>query len=156
NNMRQIFSAIKRLVEAHPDVEVVYPVHLNPKVQNLAQEILGNHERIKLIAPLDVVDFHNLMAESYLVMTDSGGLQEEAPSFGVPVIVLRDTTERPEGVTAGTLKLTGTKEESIFSIANELLTDNIKYAKMSNVQNPYGDGFSSKRIVDIIKESLNS
>lgn len=156
NNMRQIFSAIKRLVEAHPDIEVIYPVHLNPKVQNLAKKILGNHDRIKLIDPLDVIDFHNLMAESYLVMTDSGGLQEEAPSFGVPVIVLRDTTERPEGVTAGTLKLAGTQEESIFSIANELLTDNSKYTKMSNVQNPYGDGFSSNRIVDIIKESLDS
>src|SRR5699024_10021096 len=126
-----------------------------PKVQDLAQEILGNHDRIKLIDPLDVIDFHNLMAESYLVMTDSGGLQEEAPSFGVPVIVLRDTTERPEGVTAGTLKLAGTKEESIFCIANELLTDNIKYAKMSNVQNPYGDGFSSKRIAKVIKENFS-
>lgn len=154
-NMRQIFSAIKRLVESHTDVEVVYPVHLNPKVQEVAQKILGNHKRIKLIDPLDVIDFHNLMAESYLVMTDSGGLQEEAPSFGVPVIVLRDTTERPEGVTAGTSKLTGTKEEDIYNIANELLTDKIIYQSMSEMKNPYGDGKSSKRIVDIIKNQLN-
>lgn len=153
-NMRQIFSAIRRLVDAHSDIEVVYPVHLNPKVQKLAREILGDHERIQLIAPLDVIDFHNLMAESYLVMTDSGGLQEEAPSFGVPVLVLRDTTERPEGVTAGTLKLAGTKEEDIYSLAHELLTNETKYQAMSEVQNPYGDGKSSQRIVEIIKNEL--
>ena len=155
-NMRHIFSSIKRLVETHTDIEVVYPVHLNPKVQEIANEILGNHDRIKLIAPLDVIDFHNLMAESYLVMTDSGGLQEEAPSFGVPVIVLRDTTERPEGVEAGTLKLAGTNEADIYNIANELLTDTAKYNGMSEVKNPYGDGKASQRIAKIIKESFET
>lgn len=151
-NMRQIFTSIKRLVKTHSDIEVVYPMHLNPKVRDLAKSILGNHKRIKLIEPLDVVDFHNLMAESYLVMTDSGGLQEEAPSFGVPVIVLRDTTERPEGVTAGTLKLAGTNEEDIYNITHELLTDEKLYKHMSEVKNPYGDGKSSKRIAEIIKK----
>lgn len=154
-NMRQIFSSIKRIVQTHKDVEVVYPMHLNPKVRELAKEILGQEDRIKLIEPLDVVDFHNLMAESYLVMTDSGGLQEEAPSFGVPVIVLRDTTERPEGVTAGTLKLAGTKEEDIYQIANELLSDKAKYERMSKMENPYGDGHAAKRIVKLIKENCD-
>jgi len=156
NNMKHIFKAIRRLVDTHADIEVVYPVHLNPKVQELSREILGNHERIKLIDPLDVIDFHNLMAESYLVMTDSGGLQEEAPSFGVPVIVLRDTTERPEGVTAGTLKLAGTNEEDIFEIANNLLTNQEAYQAMSEVKNPYGDGKASERIVTIIKQMVNN
>lgn len=156
NNMRQIFSAIRELVETHEDIEVVYPVHLNPQVQSLAREVLGNHQRIKLIAPLDVIDFHNLMAESYLVMTDSGGLQEEAPSFGVPVVVLRDTTERPEGLEAGTLVLAGTEQKAIFDIANELLINKDKYDEMSKIKNPYGDGKSSKRIADIIRRELNT
>ena len=155
-NMRQIFSSIKRIVQTHKDVEVVYPMHLNPKVRELAKEILGQEDRIKLIEPLDVVDFHNLIAESYLVMTDSGGLQEEAPSFGVPVNVLRDTTERPEGVTAGTLKLAGTNESEIFKLTNELLTNQVMYQQMSEAKNPYGDGKASQRIAKIIKESFKS
>lgn len=122
-NMKQMFRAIKRLVETHDDIEVIYPVHLNPIVQQTADEILGNDERIKLIDPLSVVDFHNFIAKSYIILTDSGGIQEEAPSLGVPVLVLRDTTERPEGIEAGTLKLIGTDEDTIFDAAHELLSN---------------------------------
>ncbi|WP_145524268.1 non-hydrolyzing UDP-N-acetylglucosamine 2-epimerase [Virgibacillus sp. SK37] len=149
-NMNQMFRAIKRLVEAHDDVQVIYPVHLNPVVQNTAKEILGNDDRIKLIEPLGVVDFHNFAARAHLILTDSGGVQEEAPSLGVPVLVLRDTTERPEGIEAGTLKLAGTDEDTIFDLANELLSDESAYNKMARASNPYGDGEASKRIADAI------
>ncbi|WP_188456672.1 non-hydrolyzing UDP-N-acetylglucosamine 2-epimerase [Virgibacillus oceani] len=150
NNMQQMFRAIKRIVEEHNDVQVIYPVHLNPVVQETANEILGNDDRIKLIEPLGVVDFHNFAARSHLILTDSGGVQEEAPSLGVPVLVLRDTTERPEGIEAGTLKLAGTDEDTIFNLAHELLTDGLAYEKMAKASNPYGDGQASERIADAI------
>jgi len=148
--MEGMFRAVRRLVERHQDIEVVYPVHLNPLVQETANKVLGGHDRIQLIRPLDVIDFHNFQARSHLILSDSGGVQEEAPSFGVPVLVLRDTTERPEGITAGTLKLVGTVEENIFQSANELLTDNKAYEKMSRATNPYGDGQASNRIIEAI------
>ncbi|MFB4473893.1 non-hydrolyzing UDP-N-acetylglucosamine 2-epimerase [Oceanobacillus caeni] len=150
SNMEQMFRAIKRLVEAHDDVQVIYPVHLNPVVQNTAKEILGDDDRIKLIEPLGVVDFHNFAARAHLILTDSGGVQEEAPSLGVPVLVLRDTTERPEGIEAGTLKLAGTDEDTIFNFANELLSDQEAHDKMAKASNPYGDGEASRRIADAI------
>ncbi|GMB09434.1 non-hydrolyzing UDP-N-acetylglucosamine 2-epimerase [Thermolongibacillus altinsuensis] len=149
--MRNMFRAVKRLVNEHDDIQVVYPVHLNPVVRELASEILGNDPRIHLIEPLDVIDFHNFAARAYLILTDSGGVQEEAPSLGVPVLVLRDTTERPEGIEAGTLKLAGTEEETIYRLANQLLTDQEEYEKMAKASNPYGDGFASKRIVEAIR-----
>ena len=153
--MRHMFKAIKRIVDEIPDVKVIYPVHLNPKVKEVADEILGNDERIKLINPLEVIDFHNFLNKSYLILTDSGGIQEEAPSLGKPVLVLRDTTERPEGIDAGTLKLAGTNEETIYSMIKELLTNKDEYEKMSKASNPYGDGKASKRIVDnIIKKYM--
>lgn len=148
--MRNMFKAIKRLVNEHNDVQVVYPVHLNPAVREVADEILGEDKRIHLIDPLDVFDFHNFASRSYLILTDSGGVQEEAPSLGVPVLVLRDTTERPEGIEAGTLKLAGTDEEKIYSLAKELLNDRSAYEKMAKSSNPYGDGNASKRIVEAI------
>ncbi len=148
--MRQIFIAIKKLVDDFSDVKVIYPVHLNPKVQSVAQEVLGNNDRIKLIEPLDVIDFHNFMNRAYIIMSDSGGVQEEAPSLGKPVLVLRDTTERPEGIEAGTLKLVGTNKEVVYSEAKKLLTDKKLYDSMAKAKNPYGDGFASKRIVDAI------
>lgn len=148
--MARMFRAIRRLVDKHPDIAVIYPVHLNPVVQEAANKYLGEHERIRLIAPLDVVDFHNFMSRSYLILTDSGGVQEEAPAFGVPVLVLRDTTERPEGIAAGTLKLAGTDEETIFSLADELLTSRGAYEKMAKAVNPYGDGEASRRICEAI------
>jgi UDP-N-acetylglucosamine 2-epimerase (non-hydrolysing) len=148
--MRNMFRAIKRLVSEHSDVQVVYPVHLNPVVRELADEILGNDERIHLIEPLGVLDFHNFASRSHIILTDSGGVQEEAPSLGVPVLVLRDTTERPEGIEAGTLKLAGTDEEVIYSLANELLVNQGEYNKMSKASNPYGDGKASERIVQSI------
>ncbi|KZD71182.1 non-hydrolyzing UDP-N-acetylglucosamine 2-epimerase [Bacillus cereus] len=148
--MRNMFRAIKRLVEIHTDVQVVYPVHLNPVVREIAGEILGDHSRIHLIEPLDVIDFHNFAKHSHLILTDSGGVQEEAPSLGVPVLVLRDTTERPEGVEAGTLKLAGTEEETIFNLANELLADKEAHDAMAKASNPYGDGRASERIVKAI------
>ncbi|UOR11254.1 non-hydrolyzing UDP-N-acetylglucosamine 2-epimerase [Halobacillus amylolyticus] len=151
NNMQQMFRAIKRLVETHDDVQVVYPVHLNPVVQETADEILGNDDRIKLIKPLDVIDFHNFASRAHLILTDSGGVQEEAPSLGVPVLVLRDTTERPEGIEAGTLKLAGTEEDHIFNLANELLSDDSKHEAMSQASNPYGDGQASARIAEAIR-----
>ncbi|HJV46080.1 MAG TPA: UDP-N-acetylglucosamine 2-epimerase (non-hydrolyzing) [Bacillota bacterium] len=148
--MRGMFRAIRRLVETHEDIAVVYPVHLNPMVKEAAQDILGDHPRIRLIEPLDVVDFHNFMSRAYIILTDSGGVQEEAPAFGVPVLVLRDTTERPEGITAGTLKLAGTNEQVIYDLAHELLTSEEAYSKMSRAANPYGDGEASRRIVEAI------
>jgi UDP-N-acetylglucosamine 2-epimerase (non-hydrolysing) len=148
--MRNMFRAIKRLVEDHSDVQVVYPVHLNPVVRETADEVLGNDSRIHLIEPLGVVDFHNFASRAKIILTDSGGVQEEAPSLGVPVLVLRDTTERPEGIEAGTLKLAGTDEEAIYSLANELLTNPHEYEKMSKASNPYGDGHASERIVQAI------
>lgn len=152
--MKQIFTAIKRIVETHPDVKVVYPMHKNPKVREIAVDVFNNHERIKLIEPLDVVDFHNLMNNSYFIMTDSGGIQEEAPSLGKPVLVMRDTTERLEGVAAGTLKLVGTDAETIFFEADRLLKDANYYQKVSQIKNPYGDGLASKRIVNAIKKYM--
>ncbi|HWO98609.1 MAG TPA: UDP-N-acetylglucosamine 2-epimerase (non-hydrolyzing) [Bacillus sp. (in: firmicutes)] len=148
--MRNMFRAVKRIVEEHDDVQVVYPVHLNPVVRELADEVLGDDPRIHLIEPLDVIDFHNFASRSYLILTDSGGVQEEAPSLGVPVLVLRDTTERPEGIEAGTLKLAGTEEENIYQLAKRLLTDKEAYEYMSKASNPYGDGLASKRIADAI------
>lgn len=148
--MENMFTAIRRLTEKHDDIQVVYPVHMNPVVREIANRILGENDRIHLIEPLDVIDFHNFASRSYLILTDSGGVQEEAPSLGVPVLVLRDTTERPEGVEAGTLKLAGTDEETIFNLADELLSDQIAHDKMAKSSNPYGDGNASKRIVDAI------
>lgn len=149
-NMQQMFRAIKRLVETHDDIQVIYPVHLNPLVKEAAVKILGNDEHIKLIEPLSVIDFHNFIAKSYLILTDSGGIQEEAPSLGVPVLVLRDTTERPEGIAAGTLKLVGTEEDAIFNEAHELLSNKTAHDKMAQASNPYGDGQASHRIADVI------
>ncbi|MEH7083453.1 UDP-N-acetylglucosamine 2-epimerase (non-hydrolyzing) [Neobacillus drentensis] len=148
--MENMFRAIRRLVEKHEDVQVVYPVHMNPVVREIANRVLGEHERIHLIEPLDVIDFHNFASRAYLILTDSGGVQEEAPSLGVPVLVLRDTTERPEGIEAGTLKLAGTDEETIFDLADELLSDRAAHDKMAHASNPYGDGYASERIVKAI------
>ncbi|MFY9858580.1 MAG: UDP-N-acetylglucosamine 2-epimerase (non-hydrolyzing), partial [Exiguobacterium chiriqhucha] len=148
--MRNMFRAVRRLIEKYDDIEVVYPVHMNPVVRELANEILHDIDRVHLIEPLDVFDFHNYASISHLILTDSGGVQEEAPSLGVPVLVLRDTTERPEGVAAGTLKLAGVEEEVIFGLADELLSDEAAYKLMSQASNPYGDGEASRRIVDAI------
>ena len=154
--MRNMFKAIKRIVDETPDVKVIYPVHLNPKVKEVADEILGNDERIKLINPLEVIDFHNFINKAHIILTDSGGIQEEAPSLGKPVLVLRDTTERPEGIDAGTLKLAGTDEETIYKLTKELLTDESVYNSMSQASNPYGDGKASIRIANaIIKKYSN-
>lgn len=152
--MYQIFRAILRLVETHQDIKVVYPVHLNPQIKQIAQEVFQNHERIALIEPLDVVDFHNFIQRAYLILTDSGGIQEEAAALGKTVLVLRDTTERPEGLQAGTLKLAGTDEKQIFQMADELLSCQDCYREMSQAANPYGDGKASFRIVDIIRRYL--
>lgn len=148
--LRQILTAVRRIADDHEDVRVIYPMHLNPAVREPAQEILGGHDRILLIDPVDVEELHNLMNRCYLVMTDSGGLQEEAPSLGKPVLVLRSETERPEAVYAGTVKIAGTDEETIYQMAHELLTDEAAYNAMSRAVNPYGDGLASKRIVDAI------
>ncbi|MGD6959232.1 non-hydrolyzing UDP-N-acetylglucosamine 2-epimerase [Rossellomorea aquimaris] len=149
--MRNMFRAIKRLVEEHDNIQVVYPVHLNPAVREVADEVLGDDKRIHLIEPLDVIDFHNFASRAHLILTDSGGVQEEAPSLGVPVLVLRDTTERPEGIEAGTLKLAGNEEENIYKLAKELLTDSEAHNKMSKATNPYGDGQASYRITQAIR-----
>lgn len=149
--MKHMFRAILRVVNEHEDIKVIYPIHLNPAVRKTADEIFKNHERIRLIEPLDVLDFHNFMKRSYLILTDSGGIQEEAPSLGKPVLVMRDTTERPEGIEAGTLRLTGTSETKIYEEINRLL-DEKEYTKMSKAINPYGDGFASRRIVDILEK----
>lgn len=151
--MHHMFRAIRRIVDENPDVKVIYPIHMNPVVRKAADEELGNDDRIRIIEPLDVLDFHNFLAQSYLILTDSGGIQEEAPSLGKPVLVMRDTTERPEGIKAGTLKLVGTDEEVIYSEFKKLLTDDTEYEKMSKASNPYGDGFACKRIADILEES---
>lgn len=148
--MRRVFQVIRDVVETHSNVEIIYPVHLNPVVQEIANSILGHHNRIHLIAPLDVVDFHNLAARSYFIMTDSGGVQEEAPSLGKPVLVLRDTTERPEGVQAGTLKLVGTEPKKVRTAMLKLLDDRNAYERMATARNPYGDGNASERILDAI------
>ena len=148
--MRNIFKAIKRIVDEFKDIKVLYPIHLNPKVRDVAHEIFDNCDRVKLIEPLEVFDFHNFQNKSYLIMTDSGGVQEEAPSLGKPVLVLRDTTERPEGIKAGTLKLVGTDEETIYKETKKLLTNKEAYNKMSKASNPYGDGHASERIADAI------
>lgn len=145
-----MFRAIKRIVDETPDIKVIYPIHLNPVVRKAANEVLGNCNRIRIIEPLDVIDFHNFIARSYLILTDSGGIQEEAPSLGKPVLVMRDTTERPEGIRAGTLKLVGTDEKTIYKTFKMLLEDKDEYNKMSHASNPYGDGFASKRIADIL------
>ncbi len=150
--MHNMFRAIKRIVDETPDIKVIYPIHMNPVVRRAAEEELGNDDRIHIIDPLDVLDFHNFLSRSYIILTDSGGIQEEAPSLGKPVLVMRDTTERPEGIEAGTLKLVGTDEETIYSEFKLLLTDRKEYEKMSNASNPYGDGFTSKRIADIIEQ----
>ncbi|KIR02429.1 UDP-N-acetylglucosamine 2-epimerase [Lachnospiraceae bacterium TWA4] len=151
NPMKQMFRAIKRVIKEHSDVKAIYPIHMNPVVRETADEILGRDERIRIIEPLDVLDFHNFMSKSYLILTDSGGIQEEAPSLGKPVLVMRDTTERPEGVAAGTLKLVGTEEEEIYRNFKELLELEEVYQKMSQAKNPYGDGKTSKRIADILE-----
>lgn len=150
--MHHMFRAIRRLVDETPDVKVVYPIHMNPVVRDTAREIFGGHERCRLIEPLEVLDFHNILARSYLILTDSGGIQEEAPSLGKPVLVMRDTTERPEGIKAGTLKLVGTQEETIYQAFKELLTNQEAYDRMSKASNPYGDGFACRRIADILCE----
>lgn len=152
--MRRMFRAIRRVMNEHSDVKAIYPIHMNPMVRETANEILGNDDRIHIIEPLEVLDFHNFLARSYLILTDSGGIQEEAPSLGKPVLVMRDTTERPEGIVAGTLKLVGTDEEIIYQNFKLLLENEEVYAKMSNASNPYGDGMASKRIVDILEKDI--
>lgn len=152
--MKNMFRAIKRIVEEFDDIQVVYPVHLNPLVRQAADEVLGENNKVHLIEPLEVLDFHNFLNRSHIIMTDSGGIQEEAPSLGKPVLVLRDTTERPEGVNAGTLKLAGTNEETIYNLTKGLLTNKNEYDRMSKASNPYGDGLASKYIVDAIIEKL--
>ena len=148
--MRHIFRAIKRVVDEFSDVKVIYPIHMNPKVREVANEVFGDADRVKLIEPLEVFDFHNFQNKSHIILTDSGGIQEEAPSLGKPVLVLRDTTERPEGIKAGTLKLVGTDEDVIYEETKKLLLDKESYEKMSKASNPYGDGHASERIVDAI------
>ena len=154
--MRHIFKAIKRLIDEFDDIKVVYPIHKNPLVREVANEILQGTDRVRLIEPLEVFDFHNFQSKSYMIMSVSGGIQEEAPSLGKPVLVLRDTTERPEGIEAGTLKLVGTNEDVIYNEAKKLLTDKVAYDKMSKASNPYGDGHASKRIVDAIIKNFSN
>lgn len=148
--MRNIFRAVKRIIEKHNDIKVIYPIHLNPKVREVANDVFDGVDRIRLIEPLEVFDFHNFINKSYIILTDSGGIQEEAPSLGKPVLVLRDTTERPEGVEAGTLKLVGTDEDTIYNETDMLLSSKEEYDKMSKASNPYGDGSASRYIVDAI------
>ena len=153
--MRHMFKAIRRVMDEHPDVNVIYPIHMNPVVREIANEYLGDDDRIHIIEPLDVLDFHNFLSRSYLILTDSGGIQEEAPSLGKPVLVMRDTTERPEGIAAGTLKLVGTEEETIYKEFSRLLSDKDEYEAMSKASNPYGDGHACERIADVlIQESM--
>lgn len=153
-HLENMFTAIKNIVNEYENIKVIYPIHKNPIVREIANRILGNNMNIKLIEPLEVIDFHNLLAKSNLILTDSGGIQEEAPSLGKPVLVMRDTTERPEGIKAGTLKLVGTNTETIYNEIKILLENQKEYNKMSQASNPYGDGKASKRIVDIISDSL--
>lgn len=150
--MKHMFRAIRRVCDEHPDVKAIYPIHMNPVVRETAVQILGGDDRIRIIEPLDVLDFHNFLAHSYMILTDSGGIQEEAPSLGKPVLVMRDTTERPEGIEAGTLKLVGTDEDEIYAAFKKLLEDKNEYKKMSHASNPYGDGFACKRIADILEQ----
>lgn len=152
--MKNMFRAIKRIVDEHSDIKAIYPIHMNPVVREAANEILGDCDRIRIIEPLEVLDFHNFLSRSYLILTDSGGIQEEAPSLGKPVLVMRDTTERPEGMAAGTLKLVGTNEENIYNTFKLLLEDEIEYEKMSHASNPYGDGLAGKRIADILEKEV--
>ena len=153
--MGNMFRAIRRVMDEHPDVKAIYPIHMNPIVRKAAEEVLSGCERIRIIEPLDVLDFHNFLAHSYLILTDSGGIQEEAPSLGKPVLVMRDTTERPEGVNAGTLKLVGTEEQTIYDNFKLLLESKDAYNAMAKASNPYGDGMACKRIADILVEKLN-
>lgn len=148
--MRHMFKAIRRVMDEHPDVKAIYPIHMNPVVREIANEYLGDDDRIHIIEPLDVLDFHNFLSRSYLILTDSGGIQEEAPSLGKPVLVMRDTTERPEGIAAGTLKLVGTEEETIYKEFSRLLSDKDEYEAMSKASNPYGDGHACERIADVL------
>lgn len=148
--MHHMFRAIRRIMDEHPDVKAIYPIHMNPVVRQAAAEELGGCGRIHIIEPLEVLDFHNFLARSYLILTDSGGIQEEAPSLGKPVLVMRDTTERPEGIAAGTLKLVGTDEETIYTEFNRMLSDSEAYSKMSRASNPYGDGHACERIADLL------
>ena len=150
--MHNMFRAIRRVMEENPDVKAIYPIHMNPVVRQAADEELGGFDRIHIIEPLEVLDFHNFLAQSYMILTDSGGIQEEAPSLGKPVLVMRDTTERPEGIKAGTLKLVGTDEDVIYQNFKQLLEDKNAYEAMSRASNPYGDGFACKRIADILEE----
>lgn len=152
--MQHMFRAIRRVMDEHPDVKAIYPIHMNPVVREIADSILGDDERIRIIEPLEVLDFHNFLNRSYMILTDSGGIQEEAPSLGKPVLVMRDTTERPEGIAAGTLKLVGTEEETIYQNFKSLLENKDEYEKMGKASNPYGDGFACKRIADILEEKL--
>lgn len=149
--MKNMFRAIRRVMNEHNDVKAIYPIHMNPLVRETADAVLGNDERIHIIEPLDVLDFHNFMNKCYMILTDSGGIQEEAPSLGKPVLVMRDTTERPEGITAGTLKLVGTNEENIYRNFKELIENKSTYDKMAHASNPYGDGLACKRIADILE-----
>lgn len=151
--MHNMFRAIRRVMDEQPDVKAIYPIHMNPVVRQAADEELGDCDRVKIIEPLDVLDFHNFLARSYLILTDSGGIQEEAPSLGKPVLVMRDTTERPEGIAAGTLKLVGTDEEVIYKEFKRLLTDKEAYEAMSRASNPYGDGHACERIADILERA---
>lgn len=151
--MRNMFRAIRRVLDEHPDVKAIYPIHMNPLVRRIAEEELGGSERVRMIEPLDVLDFHNFLARSFLILTDSGGIQEEAPSLGKPVLVMRNTTERWEGIAAGTLKLAGTSEEGIYKEFTALLTDSAAYDAMRKASNPYGDGFACRRIADILSGS---
>lgn len=148
--MSHMFKAIRRVMDEHPDVKAIYPIHMNPAVREIANQYLGNDDRIHIIEPLDVLDFHNFLNSSYLILTDSGGIQEEAPSLGKPVLVMRDTTERPEGIAAGTLKLVGTEEETIYNEFSRLLSDKEEYDAMSRASNPYGDGHACERIADVL------
>ena len=150
--MHKMFRAIRRILDEHPDVKAIYPIHMNPVVREAAAQELGDCDRIHIIEPLNVLDFHNFLARSYIILTDSGGIQEEAPSLGKPVLVMRDTTERPEGITAGTLKLVGTNEEVIYNNFKELLENQDSYNSMAHASNPYGDGFACKRIADILEQ----
>lgn len=149
--MHNMFRAIRRIMDEHPDVKAIYPIHMNPRVRQAADEELGGCDRIHIIEPLEVLDFHNFLARSYMILTDSGGIQEEAPSLGKPVLVMRDTTERPEGIAAGTLKLVGTDENVIYENFRLLLEDKVAYSAMAHASNPYGDGFACKRIADILE-----
>ena len=149
--MHQMFRAIRRIIDEHPDVKAIYPIHMNPAVRKAAQEELGGCERLHIIEPLDVLAFHNFLARSHIILTDSGGIQEEAPSLGKPVLVMRDTTERPEGIAAGTLKLVGTQESVIYESFRQLLEDRQAYDRMAQANNPYGDGLASRRIADILE-----